>query len=66
MNYIEKIYLDKQADILYMVQMLKKYYYKNIFEKWDNILHELTYMDSKLDSIFSRFLNGIIKKIIKS
>ena len=49
------------ADILSLVQILiKKYHYKIIFEKWLDIGHQATYIDSKLASMTSRFFNNII------
>ena len=58
---LENIKNSKRVDILYLVEILiKKYNYKIIFERWFDIGHEATYIDSKLNSITSRFFNNII------
>ena len=50
-----------KLDMLSVVEILiKKYNYKVIFEKWFDIGHEATYIDSKLNSMTSRFFNNII------
>ncbi len=59
-NSIKEIETDKKADILSLVKILiKKYHYKIVFEKWFDIGHEATYIDSKLTSMTSRFFNNI-------
>ena len=58
---LENIKRNKKSDILSVVEILiKKYNYKIIFEKWFDIGHEATYIDSKLNSMTSRFFNNII------
>ncbi|MDC3029610.1 hypothetical protein OA176_01260 [Prochlorococcus sp. AH-716-P13] len=58
---LENIKKNKKSDILSVVEILiKKYNYKIIFEKWFDIGHEATYIDSKLNSMTSRFFNNII------
>ena len=60
-NSIKQIESEKREDILSLVEILiKKYNYNIIFEKWFDIGHEATYIDSKLTSISSRFFNNII------
>ena len=60
-NSIKQIESDKKSDILSLVEILiKQYDYNIIFEKWLDIGHEATYIDSKLTSISSRFFNNII------
>ena len=62
-NSIKKIESEKKSDILSLVEILiKEYNYSVIFEKWLDIGHEATYIDSKLTSISSRFFNNIIFK----
>ena len=71
-NSIKEIETNKKADILSLVKILiKKYHYKIVFEKWFDIGHEATYIDSKLISMTSRFFNNIFfleenKTILKS
>ena len=60
-NSIYEIKGKKKADILSLVEILiKKYHYKIIFEKWLDIGHQATYIDSKLASMTSRFFNNIL------
>ena len=50
----------KKVDMLSIVEILvNKYSYKIIFEKWFDIGHQATYIDSKLTSMTSRFFNNI-------
>ena len=71
-NSIQEIQTNKKSDILSLVKLLiKKYNYKIVFEKWLDIGHEATYIDSKLTSMTSRFFNNIFyleenKTILKS
>jgi len=71
-NSIKDIETNKKADILSLVKVLiQKYHYKIVFEKWLDIGHEATYIDSKLTSMTSRFFNNIFyleenKTILKS
>ncbi len=71
-NSIKDIETNKKGDILSLVNILiKKYNYKIVFEKWFDIGHEATYIDSKLISMTSRFFNNIFfleenKTILKS
>ena len=59
-NSIKEIETDKKADILSLVKILiKKYHYKIVFEKWLDIGHEATYIESKLSAMTSRFFNNI-------
>ncbi len=59
-NSIKEIETNKKADILSLVKILiKKYHYKIVFERWLDIGHEATYIDSKLSSRTSRFFNNI-------
>ena len=59
-NSIKEIETNKKADILSLVKILiQKYHYKIVFEKWLDIGHEATYIDSKLSSMTSRFFNNI-------
>tara|TARA_Y200000002_G_scaffold356751_1_gene338755 strand:+ start:4154 stop:5815 length:1662 start_codon:yes stop_codon:yes gene_type:complete len=58
---LENIKKINKLDILSVVEILiKKYNYKIIFEKWFDIGHEATYIDSKINSMTSRFFNNII------
>ena len=57
---IKQIENNKKSDILSLVEILiKKYQYKIIFEKWFDIGHQATYIESKLLSMTSRFFNNI-------
>ena len=57
---INEIEQNKKADILSLAQILiKKFNYEIVFEKWLDIGHEATYIDTKLTSITSRFFNNI-------
>lgn len=59
-NSIEEIEINKKADILSLAKILiKKFNYDIIFEKWLDIGHEATYIDTKLSSMTSRFFNNI-------
>ena len=59
-NAIKEIDNIKKADILSLVKILiQKYKYKIVFEKWLDIGHEATYIDSKLISMTSRFFNNV-------
>ncbi len=71
-NSIKELETNKRADILSLAKILiKKYHYKIVFEKWLDIGHEATYIDSKLTSMTSRFFNNIFfleenNRILKS
>ena len=57
---IQTIKDNNKSDIIFLVEILiKKYKYKIIFEKWFDIGHEATYIDSRLSTITSRFFNNI-------
>ncbi len=57
---IKEINNSKKSDILFLVEILiKKYQYNAIFEKWFDIGHEATYIESKLTSMTSRFFNNV-------
>ncbi len=59
-NSINEIDLNKKADILTLTEILiKKFNYEIVFEKWLDIGHETTYIDTKLTSMTSRFFNNI-------
>tara|TARA_Y100001978_G_scaffold202303_1_gene222997 strand:- start:485 stop:2149 length:1665 start_codon:yes stop_codon:yes gene_type:complete len=59
-NSIKQIKNNKKNDILSLVEILiKQYNYEVIFEKWLDIGHEATYIESKLISMTSRFFNNI-------
>ena len=59
-NAIQEVEINKKGDILSLVEILiKKFNYKIVFEKWLDIGHEATYIDSKLNSMTSRFFNNI-------
>ena len=59
-NSIKEIELNKKADILSLVEILvKKFNYDIVFEKWLDIGHEATYIDTKLTSMTSRFFNNL-------
>lgn len=50
----------KRSDIIYLAELLfKEYAYKASFEKWFDVGHETTYMESKLSSISSRYFNNV-------
>ena len=58
---LKNIKENKKSDLLSVVEILiKKYNYKIIFEKWFDIGHEATYIDSKLNSMTSRFFNNVL------
>ncbi len=60
-NSIKEIEINKKSDILSLFEILiKKYNYNINFEKWLDIGHEATYIESKLISITSRFFNNVI------
>ena len=57
---INEIELNKRSDILYLAKILiKKFNYDIVFEKWLDIGHEATYIDTKLTSMTSRYFNNI-------
>ena len=57
---IKEIELNKKADILSLANILiKKFKYNIVFEKWLDIGHEATYIDTKLTSMTSRYFNNI-------
>ena len=59
-NSIDEIELNKKADILSLAKILiEKFKYDIVFEKWLDIGHEATYIDTKLTSMTSRFFNNI-------
>ena len=57
---INEIEPNKKADILSLAKILiKKFNYDIVFEKWLDVGHEATYIDTKLTSMTSRFFNNI-------
>ena len=57
---INEIEPNKKADILSLAKILiKKFNYDIVFEKWLDIGHEATYIDTKLTSMTSRYFNNI-------
>ncbi len=59
-NSINEIELNQKSDILSLAKILiKKFNYNVIFEKWLDIGHDATYIDTKLTAMTSRFFNNI-------
>ena len=57
---INEIELNKKSDILSLAKILiKKFNYNIVFEKWLDIGHDATYIDTKLTAMTSRFFNNI-------